>query len=486
MTHSGSSTIAGRLHIHEAGGRSFSTPQRFAPHAERLRLFETVVTLGIMLVLLFCMSVYVISLPVKAMLMLLPFCLFINRGKLLDHAVWPLLAIPLYGAAVSYVFPCWRPDVWTILERPLFSILCVLMVSVVVSSEGDWRHRLLAFGILIICLIGAVGDTLGYDMISALPFSTPDDAYFEQVTMDKFGAARVRGFFPESGVLGAVSLGIATSSALGTWALLSRRRTPGAFAALAGFVVLGAAMLVLTLTKSGLMMSASGLAGFLVFLAFSRNPACRMTALVGSVLAGLGMVALFYAPGDLGAYFQAEVGNALTLHQDSAPSGGGLATRIECWRLALYSLLYYPTGVGGWGVDNVMNRTTEVVPTAEMRFFFDRDMFGLKSGLANLVAQTGLVGVSLLGFWLWWNFLLPAFRLLKSGIFSDTLLAGLYGASAALSVFFLFSCELYPSYALLLFFKLHADAIAARVHIPWFERTVEPMLAPRLMRSAAL
>jgi hypothetical protein len=439
---------------------------RFVPHAERLQLFETLVTSGLMLVLLFCLSVYVISLPVKAMVILITGCLFLNRERTFAPGVWPLLAIPLYGAAVSWVFPCWRPDVWTILERPLFTVLCLLLVSVVLSKTGDGRARLLAFGILGVCLVGAIGDTLGYDMMSLLPFSMPDDAYFEQVTMDKFGAARVRGFFPESGVLGAVSLGLATSVALGAWVLLSRRRHPGAAAALVGALGFAAMMLGLTLTKSGLFMAAGGLAGFLAFLIIGRNRSCRITAVVGSIAAVAVVGAVVAAPGDLGAYFRAEIGNGLSLQDQTGQGGGGLATRVECWKLALYSAAYYPGGVGGWGVDNVLNRTTEVVPTAEMNFFFDRDMFGLKSALANLIAQTGFVGISLLGFWLWWSFLAPAFHHLKSGTRTDTFLAGLYGASAGLSLVFLFSCELYPSYALLLFFKLHADAIAARVRAP--------------------
>jgi hypothetical protein len=167
----------------------------------------------------------------------------------------------------------------------------------------------------------------------------------------------------------------------------------------------------------------------------------------------------------------------MTLQDQTGQSGGGLATRVECWKLALVSVEYYPCGVGGWGLDNVLNRTTAVAPTEEMRFFFDNEMFGLKSALANLVAETGLVGVSLLGFWLWWSFLAPAFRHLRSGTRTETLLAGLYGASAGLSVVFLFSCELYPSYALLLFFKLHADAVAGQVLGPQFERVIAPLPA---------
>ncbi len=49
---------------------------------------------------------------------------------------------------------------------------------------------------------------------------------------------------------------------------------------------------------------------------------------------------------------------------------------------------------------------------------------------------------------------------------------------------FLFSCELYPSYALLLFFKLHADAIATHVQVPWPEFEEETTEDLTLMKGA--
>jgi len=450
--------------------------RRLTPHGERLHIFEVLGTFGLMLVLIFCLSVYVISLPVKATLLLTVVCLFLNREKSFSFGVLALIAIPLYGAFVSWVFPAWRPDLWTILERPLFSVLCVLLVSVVLSKAASWRYHVIAFGILLVCLVGAIGDYLGNDMTSLLPFTMPDDPSFDQVTQYSSGASRIRGFFPESGVLGAVSLGIATCVALGAWTLTSHRYNPGARVTLLAALSLGAIMLVLTLTKSGLFMVAAGLGGFLIVLVLGRNRDCRRTSVLGAIAAALLLAGLLFAPGDLGGYFRAEAGTALNLEQQTGQAGGsGLATRLECWKLAIYSAGYYPLGVGGWGADAVLNRTNAIVPTPEMRLFFNQDMYGLKSALANLVAQTGLVGVSLLGFWLWWSFLAPALLYLKSGTCSDTFLAGLYGASAALSVVFLFTCELYPSYALLLFFKLHADAIAAQIHVPAREVSFEAL-----------
>jgi hypothetical protein len=87
-------------------------------------------------------------------------------------------------------------------------------------------------------------------------------------------------------------------------------------------------------------------------------------------------------------------------------------------------------------------------------------MWGLKSGLANLIAQTGVVGLGLLGYWLWRGFARPIFLHLRPGSWEGTFIAGLYGAAALMAVTFFFSCELYPCLALMLVFKIYADAIA--------------------------
>ena len=57
-------------------------------------------------------------------------------------------------------------------------------------------------------------------------------------------------------------------------------------------------------------------------------------------------------------------------------------------------------------------------------------------------------------------FIQPIRDFLKDGSETGVIIAGLYGASAFACVAFLFSCELYPSFAFLLVLKFHADAVA--------------------------
>jgi hypothetical protein len=342
-------------------------------------------------------------------------------------------------------------------------MLCLLMVSVAVSRKNIRRIYFLQLAILGVSLIGIAGDAMGYDMVSLLPFQMPDDAFFDQVTMDQSGAQRIRGFMPESGVLGAVCLSVATLGALSGLVLHHgmRRHTPVTLVwipiAAAGLLILGT-----TLTKSGVTMLATGLAGFFFILLIGRNPACRMMAVVGiigTVIAAAGFV--LFMPGDLGAYMRSELVTAVSLQEQTGAGGGtGLATRVESWKLALCTLYTYPSGVGEFGIESVLNRCPQVVPTPEMNFFFAREMYGLKSALANLIAETGFVGLGLLGYWLANGFLRPALTHLRTGTENSTFLAGLYGASAFIAVGFLFSCELYPSLALLLVFKMNADAVA--------------------------
>jgi hypothetical protein len=429
------------------------------PHDQRLAIFETAVTLALIGVVVFCLSVYVISLPVKGMLMLAIPCLYLNGSKSFSAEVFPLIAVPLYGAAVSCVFPAERPDVSTVMERPLFMVLCVLMISVVASKPELWRHHLVGFGILLVSLIGVIGDATGHDMLALLPFQMPDDPHFDQLTSYSGGAARIRGFFPESGVLGAVSLGVAVCLCLGESTRLFKSTMAKFTLALA--LIIGLTTLGLTLTKSGLVMVAGAIAGFLAVLAISKHPLGRVIAVIGAIGAAAFFVGLLCLPGDLGSYLRSEVGTLVNLQQKSGLSGGtGLATRLECWKLALVSLGSYPLGVGGWGLDRVLSETTYVVPTPEMRLFFDQGMFGLKCALANIIAETGFVGIGLLTYWIWQNFLKPARLLLRSGSFHESLLAGFYVAMASASLLFLFNCELYPTGALLLFFKCYADALA--------------------------
>jgi hypothetical protein len=152
--------------------------------------------------------------------------------------------------------------------------------------------------------------------------------------------------------------------------------------------------------------------------------------------------------------------NPTDMTPDAQGGHSGTITRYKCWQLAFNSLRMYPMGVGSYGLGSVIQVGGGAGLTHEMRYFFSRDNFGLKNALADLIAQDGIVGIGLLGYWIMVAFIRPIRKHLADGSSGKTLVAGIYGASALASLVFMFSCELYPSFAFLLILKFHADAIA--------------------------
>ena len=415
--------------------------------------------------LIFYMSVFVPMLEPKFALALAGMCLFVDSRKLLKNCVPLILAIIAYGVLIALLFPAPKPNIGLILQRSLFNTDCVLLAVAGLSGRSIHRYYVLFLGILLLSIAGVAGDLMGHDMTALLPFEMPNDAYFDQVTTDAGGSARVRGFFAESGVLGAVCMGISTCTALGALVLIRARvHVRAAMTALFSVLIVGGAILCLTVTKSGMVMVIAGMIGFLARLLFSRDGRCRALA-IGALLAAVLGAALFLfaAPSSLTWYFKGEV-DALIHIRDAGPavamSHSGMFTRMECWKAAFYSVFYYPLGVGPWGLGSVLDKSTNVHLTHEMQLFFSQGVFGLKNALADLMEETGLVGLGLLFLWLWRGFWVPSRKHYDSGERVGVLIAALYWASAFLSLALMVSCELYPCLALLVVFKLHADVVA--------------------------
>ena len=341
----------------------------------------------------------------------------------------------------------------------------MLMACLVQGGQSIRRQYLLLMGILIISLIGAVGDWTGHDMTALLPFELPDDEVVNVIILQQGDLLRIRGFFTEGGVLGAVSIGIATMVAIGAILMIRLRSSVRtAWIGLIGSAATGGAILLIAVTKSGFTMIIGGLLGFIAVLLFSRNPRCRTLAviiLVGSIVGGIGFMTV--GPPTLTGYLRGEIVAAVNpsaMTRQDMGGHAGVATRYKCWILAFESVRQYPLGVGPYGLGSVIHDVGEVGFTHEMRYFFSRDNFGLKNALADNIAQNGILCIGLLCYWLWVAFAGPILSLLKDGSARSTFVAGLYGASAVACLFFLFSCELYPSFAFLLILKFHADAVA--------------------------
>jgi hypothetical protein len=439
-----------------------STAAVYLPQTDRLGLLHRAASVVLLSVLTVCLSIFVVGPEPKTTFLIAALCVFAGGRRLFTRAIWPLLAIVGYDLAVSVVFPG-GPTIGLVFQNPLFLVDCMLLARLALGGQSVRRQHTLMLGVLAFSLFGVVGDVTGHDMLALLPFPMPDDGMFDTVTGGD--VARVRGFFAESGVLGAVSVGFATMLGIGAMVLIYlRARIRFSWFALAGAVLMGGAIFCLTITKSGLAMLAAGLVGFIAVLMFSRNPRCR--AFAAAALAALvigGAAFLVVGPPALAGYFRSEI--IAAIHPDEmgaamASSHSGMVTRYKCWQLAAVTLERHPFGVGRYGLGTVVEEEGEALLNNELRFFFSRDVFGLKNAFANLIASTGIVGLGLLFFWLWTAFIQPIRLFLAEGSTRGAAIAGVYGASALACLVFLFSCELYPSFAFLLVLKFHADAIA--------------------------
>ncbi len=435
------------------------------PQTDRLGLFHRVVGIGLLAVLMIFLSVYVSQVEPKLGLCVAAFCMLLGGKRLLNPCIWPLMAIIGYGAVLAAFFPGPKPDVGVLFEHPLFLLDCVLLAALVLGGQSVGRQYALLLGILLISLIGAVGDWRGHDMTALLPFEMPDDEFNTILQLQQGDVLRIRGFFTEAGVLGAVSIGLATMVVFGAIVLIRVRACVAhAWVGLISALCMGGAILCITVTKSGFVMIVGGSLGFIAVLLTSRNPRCRFLAiaiLAVMILGGAGF--LIAGPSVLTTYLRGEIlaaVNPYDMSRDATAGHYGTITRYKCWLLAFKSLRQYPLGVGPYGLGGVIQSAGNAGVTREMRYFFSRDNFGLKNALANLIAQEGIVGVGFLLFWIWAAFVEPIRHYLADASVRGTLIAGLYGASALSCLAFLFSCELYPSCAFLLVLKCHADAVA--------------------------
>jgi hypothetical protein len=444
---------------------NISTTSIYEPQADRLGMLHRAIGIALLAVLMVFLSVYVSQVEPKTAMFIAVFCVLIGGKRLLSSTMWPILALVGYGAMLNIFFPGPKPDFGTLLAHPLFLLDCVLLCALVLGGQSVGRQYALMLGILIISVIGAVGDVRGNDMTALLPFELPDDAVVNVIILQQGDVVRIRGFFTEAGVLCAVSIGVATMLALGAIVLInSRACLKVAWIGLIGALTIGGTILCIAVTKSGFVMIGGCCVGFILVLLCSRNPRCRFLAVTifATLIIGGGLFMLV-GPPTLTSYLRGEfmaAANPMDMTPDVAGSHTGTVTRYKCWALAFASIRSYPFGVGAYGLGSVIQNGGGPGPSREMRYFFSRDNFGLKNALANLIAQNGIVGLGLLGYWIQVAFIRPVRHYLADGSTGNTLIAGLYGASALSCLVFLFSCELYPSFAFMLVMKFHADAIA--------------------------
>jgi len=433
---------------------------------KKLNLFLSYALIPVLIVV---MSTYVGGVRPKAFIIIcIILAIIIGFKSLVSFKIAPLLIIPIYEAIISIIFPGNKPPTLEILHDPLLAIFSLLVVYVCVVGRSVFVHHIVFIGILSLSLIGSLGDLLGHNMVDLLPFPMPTDSYFDAVTEYSDGISRIRGFFAESGVLGAAVTANGFALLVGSYICYRYNRREGYYYLLSFLFALFVtfSIIVMTVTKSGITVFLAGLASLCIAPVLSPLKKYRNMSVFGFLAVVSFLFLLFMiAPENQRLYFEDEFhiaqdlldGN-VSLEQQST----GMATRLIGWKLAGNVLEYYPMGVGIYGLGSVLDKVGENELTSELRTFFSKNNFGLKNTLANTISHCGYIGVILLILWIIFNFIHPSLICNVHKSFIGVANGGLYIASAVMSMMLLASCELYPGLALLLFLKSYADSVAKK------------------------
>ena len=420
---------------------------------------------GALILLGTLLAVPIISLPGGVHLLLLGGCAFLLGRRLVEPGVWPLGALAIYTLFIGALHVGGFDD-WKEINSAQMRQLSVMLLAFFAMRRATMRELHIFFAaILLIAAVGVAGEMRGIDMQGFLPAKGALQEYYTDTGFLNDGAQRFRGFFTESSILLATTTGFAFITALG--ALASWRYSPGRVFLAATALTAGLLMLFLlgvTLAKTGLVLVIGG--GFGCALALVRCAPPRKTVrLLGCavVAAAVAVGAFLLLPVAKQEYFINDV-RALpsALEGNSkleATASGGLLTRVECWRIAAQAVWQHPLGVGFYGVPDVVAESNHISLTAELRYLFGLGIYGLKNALANILAQTGLPGLGLLGLAFWQLFLRPLRLAARRGEPLGLGPCSVYLAGFFMALLFLATCETYYWMAFPVVLSCYADSV---------------------------
>ena len=421
---------------------------------------------GALLLVGLLLAMPVITLHGSLHLLLLLACLFLLGQKILAPGIWSLVALCVYTLVIG-AFHVTDFDEWKEINSQQMRQVSVMLLAFYAMRRATLRELHLFFAcILFVAVAGVIGEMRGLNMHDFLPAKVAQQDYYNDAGFLNDGEQRFRGFFTESSILLAATTAYATVAALG--ALASWRHSPGR-----GFLVVSAGaatfamlfLLAVTLAKTGLLLALGAGAGW-VFAVLRYSPRRRVLGLLGGGTATALLLALAFAllPTAKRDYFVNEARSLpAALEGNSkleATASGGLLTRVECWRIALEAVRMHPLGVGLFGVGDVVVESNHVSLTAELKYMFGLDIYGLKNTLANVLAQTGLPGMALLLAALWQSFVRPLRLATRRGEGFGPGPSAVYLAALCMAFLFLATCETYYWMAFPVVLRCYADAVA--------------------------
>jgi hypothetical protein len=223
------------------------------------------------------------------------------------------------------------------------------------------------------------------------------------LTSERFG-----GFTFEAGVIGGMSgIFIVVNLSIlimGLWD--SRLRMPSIMQLISAVgIICGLGAIYLSRTKSGLIILVFGMIVMAFAMLFIKRgvPLWTKTILWGAIIAAFASFPVAYRITKNtanGEYIEKEVSNVyLLLNRGfTREEGGGLQTRIQSMKIAVYGLLFRPTGAGytnGYFYAQPVMKYVE--PTAEMEWFHNQGRYnGYKGAIFNLMGQGGVLAIILL------------------------------------------------------------------------------------------
>ncbi len=343
------------------------------------------------------------------------------------------LAIVAAGLAFFHVDVHRAPGVRAIVLYTFF--VCVVGLTVVAfTGDGSYSEALYgirAMSLCVLVMIFATNVTLsGFTLLSSVILGggfvgMVIDAYrgpawqkvpfpiFSEVQIMLMGerhmtSERFGGFTFEAGVIGGMSaifiLFNVSILLIGLWDM--RLRMPSLFQLISGAgITLGLGAIYLSKTKAGLLIIVIGLLAMAIAMLFIRRgvPVWIKMILWGGIFAIFSSLPIAYKivkNSATGEYIDKEISIFYLYFTRgfTRDEGGGLQTRIESMKLALYGLPFRPTGAGHTnGYFYAKPVLQYIEPTTEMEWFHNQGRYnGYKGAIFNLIGQGGICAVMLL------------------------------------------------------------------------------------------
>ncbi len=285
--------------------------------------------------------------------------------------------------------------------------LCVL-VMIFATNVTLSGFTLLSSAILFGGFVGMVIDAYRGPAWQKVPFPIFSEVQIMLMGERHMTSERFGGFTFEAGVIGGMSaifiLLNMSILLLGLWDL--RLRMPSLLQLIAGGgIICGFGAIYLSKTKAGLIILVFGLFVMAIAMFFVRRgvPIWTKFVLWGAILAGFAALPVAYRlikNTATGEYIEKEISNVylLVTRGFTRDEGGGLQTRIESMKIALYGLPFRPTGAGHTnGYFYAKPVLQYIEPTTEMEWFHNQGRYnGYKGAVFNLMGQGGVFAIMLL------------------------------------------------------------------------------------------